>query len=53
MNFSEDEIDKETPNYIKDENIYLIGKDKNGTLTKNDWFLAMPLENNWYYCEYH
>ena len=53
MNFAEDNIDKEKQNYIEDENIYLIGKEKNGTLTKNDWFLAMPITDNWYYCEYH
>ena len=53
MNFAEDKIDKEKPKYLEDEEIYLIGKEKNGSLTKNEWFLVMPLENNWYYCEYH
>ena len=53
MNFEEGELDKEKPNYLEEENIYLIGKEKNGSLTKNEWFLVMPLENNWFYCEYH
>lgn len=42
---------KET--YIKEDNIYLYGKTKNGTLSKDPWYLIAPLENNWYYFEVH
>jgi len=53
MNFYEGELDKTEPTFIEEDNVYLIGKDKNGSLTKNEWFLVMPLEDNWYYCECH
>ena len=53
MNFEESEIDKAKQNYIEDEKVYLIGKEKNGAFTRNEWFLAVELEDNWYYCEFH
>ena len=53
IDFDESELDKTEPVYIEKDGVYLIGKEKNGSLTKGDWFLVMPLEDNWYYCEYH
>lgn len=39
--------------YSEKDNLYLYGKKKNGTLTKDIWYLIAPLGDNWYYFEMH
>ena len=50
--FDDNEVDKK-PHYIKSDDLYLYGKEKNGSLSRNDWFLLKKLADKWYYFEYH
>ncbi len=52
VTFDGDEVDKKET-YIKEDDLYLYGKHKNGSVSDKDWFLLKELDENWYYVEYH
>lgn len=53
MGFIKADVDEDEPAYIDEDDVYLYGKDKNGSLTRRPWYLLKPLGNHWFYYEYH
>lgn len=51
--FDSEYYDKLEETYSEKDKLYLYGKTKNGSLSKESWYLILPLDNNWYYFEIH
>ena len=46
-------VDSYDANYIAEDDLYLYGKEDNENPTLTPWYLVKPVDENWYYYEYH
>lgn len=53
IGFDHADIENYGFNYVSEDDLYLLGKEKNDKSSTSNWYLVKMLDNNWYYYEYY